>query len=75
MAKGFANEGRVVLLVVVSAFGTVQVAPRMTQCPCEPHPICLCLSWSRAHQSLNATLPASVFIQQFQEETEVLLCA
>lgn len=59
MAKGFANEGRVVLLVVVSAFGTVQVAPRMTQCPCEPHPICLCLSWSRAHQSLNATLPAS----------------
>lgn len=59
MTKHFAYEGRVVLLVVVSAFGTIQVTPRMMQCPCEPHPICLCLSWSRAHQSLNATLPAS----------------
>ena len=42
MTKHFANEGRVVLLVVVSAFGTIQVTPRMMQCPCEPHPICLC---------------------------------
>lgn len=61
-SKGFANppgERTMFPLAGWSAMGTLQVTPRMTQNPCGLHLICLCLSWPRAHQSLNAAFPAS----------------